>query len=156
MRLDRLHDKRCVVVQISISWPDWISAICTGGALISTLYLVRRDRREAATSLLRAQAEQVTCWFVANSAGANIANCIGHVMNRSDEPVFDVQVSGARSAGLDWTAPVVAPSSEENFVVHAVSGWTDTAARIGCIEFTDARGTRWRRSGADLSLVDNG
>lgn len=74
-------------------------------------------------------------------------------MNRSDEPVFDVTVTGARSSGVDWTAPVVAPASEVKFVVHGVTGWTGTTARTGCIQFTDARGIRWQRSGADLERV---
>lgn len=75
------------------------------------------------------------------------------MINRSDEPVFDVAVTGARLGVVDWSSPVIAPSAEASFMVYAVEDWEGDSARSASIEFTDARGKRWRRLGPDLTPV---
>ncbi|HYI61116.1 MAG TPA: hypothetical protein VEW93_04865 [Acidimicrobiales bacterium] len=138
-----------------ISWPDWISAVGTVGALVSTLYLVRRDRREAMRQEVEEQARQVSAWYEMKApAHGTVAVIVGHVVNRSIDPVFNVAVRGARSdAEPDWSASVLVPAGEVEFKIHGVPVTELDAELHAHLTFTDARGVSWARGGADLRRV---
>ncbi len=134
---------------------DWVGAVGTGGALLSSLYFIRRDKREAAEEARGAQARLVVAWTNETKGEASTYNVIGHVRNASSEPVFDVEIQVAdegSSQNATWSTPglpmVLPPQAVGEFKLYEVS-----TVRLD-LRFTDANGRKWRRVGGDLKQVE--
>lgn len=152
------------------SVPDWVAAIATPLALlvfVLELARSRRDRREAERAEVRRadreqlaeveeQVRRVTAWSQIVAGNGKYSDVVAHIENSSEMAIFALSVtlrssSGSFIAPEPRPIPVVPPRGRSDEAVwHAVTVPEDAILDV-VVEFADARGQRWRRSGAVFS-----
>jgi hypothetical protein len=143
------------VVAGTLDWgtvPAWVAAVGTGGALIASVIVLgrqRRDRGEDIEERLRDQARHVAAWSpMGESVGAS-GTPFGPVIvrNGSSEPIYDVVVRWVKD-GYDvppvvFETPVMPPRTDE-IGREPPGGFMSEIPPLE-LSFTDARGNRWTR-----------
>lgn len=148
----------------NVDWgsaPDWLAAIGTVGALGVALYLLRQEMQERRRSLKRADrapADQIFAWAQPRTDAGGWQT---FVLNKSDEPVYDVVVRltplsepplppyeavwGTVAPGDARAGDSFSNRPNDLFGVPSVD-----------VEFTDGRGRHWiRRAGGELEQLDH-
>lgn len=168
---------------------EWISAIAALGALVAAVFAARVSKRLFVTEIgrdakseereIREQASRVAAWcaaFPPQAEGERLVRAL-HILNSSDEPVYEVEVCSTYSmkqiadpepqkplhlailppgeliaradAKYGWGFPEDRQSIDDHYrPVTKNSGW-----RVTELAFTDAHGIRWVRSRGSLHRV---
>ncbi len=164
------------VLVASWNWgsiPDWVAAVATPLALLAFVLedaRSRRDRREAESGEAeRAEREQraeteeqvrrVTAWSEVVAGNGKYTDVVAHIENSSDMAIFALVVTLKSTEGSAvpeaQRIPVVPPQGRSDIAVWYAVAVPDDAILDVVVEFTDARGARWRRSGAQFSSLSD-
>jgi len=133
--------------------PTWTAAIGTVGALFAALWQIGAERRRRAQREHRSQAERLSAWVSADQTGTDTPVV---VLNRSDEPVYNVVATLVivLGAGPHVGEAVADPGYRVVMTIlppgrwrtHVRSGWGGMMRQPGIeLAFTDRRGTHWVR-----------
>lgn len=136
---------------------DWVEALGTAGALITTAALLSHEIRARRTEQVRRVSAYVDSY--GTQGGSGVANYVrGRVHNRSDAPVWQVEgrLRYAKLSGVPTEVVhrirLIAPTNEpiamdfQNVPLPEGAGGFDLE-----IEFTDDENRRWRRRASVLT-----
>jgi len=140
-----------------------VSALLTGGALVVSARLLRREAkrdRQRETSAIRDQANRVSAFMriedhtVSRFPVPPLQLVTGYVLNASELPVYDVAVTFAVGDPSDEEAKTatrdvgfVAPHGEIPFDSDELQGRIVSAQALP-VSFRDSAGRRWFRDGS--------
>jgi hypothetical protein len=143
---------------------DWLTAIGTCGAVITSLYFAAKDTRERRRHDERAQAEKLTAWFVPYEGEQDNIHKIYlglRIKNSSDELIYDVIAESVSLQGA-FRHTAVGDTDERNrefgvLVGNIAPGEYTTRINYGGggmhkrfwieLAFQDAAGRFWVRHG---------
>lgn len=140
--------------------PDWLGGIGTTGALLTSLYLLREDRRFRAS----AQASRISVWAewkrTPGGHDATPRQFFVYVDNASDAPVYVNSVRVSRREGedslLDIEFATVPAHHIEDYGLDEID--FPPQAEVPYIEatFLDVDRVRWRRTSRAVLQRDGG
>ena len=135
--------------------PAWVSAILTGAALLQAVRLFRRESEDR----IRRQADQVYGWKDSSPGPPAMSQVYVTVRNLSEQPIWNIDVGLVESGQRFRRA--AEKVGDKDLEPNGCSRWEwkikeaqeRRLDRQVAVDFTDASGRRWRRTGSSLERV---